>query len=70
MSSYRVDNWSEYNRSLINRGSLTLWISDDAVNKLLEKKVIGKNGRPVIDSNCFASIKMAGQRQLERVPKP
>jgi len=51
MSSYRLDNWSEYNRSLINRGSLTLWISDDAVNKWLEKKVISKNGRPVIDSN-------------------
>jgi Transposase DDE domain len=26
---YRVKNWPEYNRSLIARGSLTLWISDD-----------------------------------------
>lgn len=26
---YKVRNWSEYNQSLIKRGSLTLWISDD-----------------------------------------
>lgn len=26
---YHVKNWSEYNKSLIQRGSLTLWISDD-----------------------------------------
>lgn len=51
MSSYRVDNWSEYNRSLINRGSLTLWMSDDAIDKWLQPKVKGKNGHPVIYSN-------------------
>jgi hypothetical protein len=26
---YKIRNWSQYNTSLINRGSLTLWISDD-----------------------------------------
>ena len=26
---YRITNWKEYNQSLINRGSLTLWISDN-----------------------------------------
>lgn len=51
MSSYRVDNWSEYNKSLINRGSLTLWISDDAISKWLEPKSKGKNGHPTIYSN-------------------
>jgi hypothetical protein len=28
---YKVTNWNEYNRSLKNRGSLTLWLSDDVV---------------------------------------
>ena len=26
---YRVQNWSEYDRALVKRGSLTVWISDD-----------------------------------------
>jgi hypothetical protein len=26
---YRIRNWGEYNRSLMNRGSLQLWMSDD-----------------------------------------
>ena len=28
---YRVRNWPAYNESLVKRGSLTLWISPDAV---------------------------------------
>ena len=28
-NKYHVKNWSEYNKALIKRGSLTLWISDD-----------------------------------------
>jgi len=27
--AYRVKNWKEYNKSLVNRGSLTVWIPDD-----------------------------------------
>jgi hypothetical protein len=26
---YKVRNWSDYNKSLVKRGSLTLWISED-----------------------------------------
>jgi hypothetical protein len=29
---YKIRNWSQYNTSLINRGSLTLWISDDIIS--------------------------------------
>jgi IS5 family transposase len=29
--TYKVKNWKQYNRSLINRGNLTLWFSEDAV---------------------------------------
>jgi IS5 family transposase len=28
---YRVRNWSEYDRALVNRGSLTIWISEEAI---------------------------------------
>src|SRR5689334_15350582 len=29
--SYKVRNWKQYNRALINRGNLTLWFSEDAI---------------------------------------
>jgi len=28
---YRVKNWPEYDRALVQRGAVTLWISDDAI---------------------------------------
>lgn len=30
-SVYRIRNWSDYDRALVQRGSLTLWIGDDAL---------------------------------------
>ena len=30
-AQYRVRNWAEYNQSLVKRGSMTLWISDDVL---------------------------------------
>lgn len=28
---YRLSNWSEYNRALVQRGSLTVWLSEEAI---------------------------------------
>jgi Transposase DDE domain len=33
---YKVKNWSEYNKSLKNRGDITFWLSDDALGRLLK----------------------------------
>jgi len=30
---YRVENWSDYNKALIQRGSLTVWFSEDVIQK-------------------------------------
>jgi hypothetical protein len=30
--AYRVRNWADYNQSLVKRGSMTLWISDDVLS--------------------------------------
>ena len=30
-TKYRVGNWSEYDRSLVQRGDLTIWISEGAI---------------------------------------
>jgi hypothetical protein len=43
MSQYRVRNWSEYNKGLKQRGSLTFWMSEE----LLANWVVGeKSGKP------------------------
>lgn len=43
---YRITNWAKYNRSLVERGSLTIWIDEDATKKWMAPKEKGKNGRP------------------------
>ena len=30
-TNYRVNNWPEYDQALVQRGDITLWISDDAI---------------------------------------
>jgi hypothetical protein len=29
--TYKLRNWKEYNKALVNRGNLTLWISEETV---------------------------------------
>ena len=31
-TNYRVDNWAEYDRALVQRGDITLWIPTDATD--------------------------------------
>ena len=50
-AKYRIRNWNEYNRSLIQRGSLTVWLSEDAVKKWIAPRKIGKKGRPELFSD-------------------
>ncbi len=36
-AKYKVKNWGEYNKSLQNRGSLTIWFDDNAIKKWYAK---------------------------------
>ena len=51
MKRYRVGNWSEYNKSLINRGSLTVWFDQDSLQKWASTGEAKKRGRPQIYSD-------------------
>jgi hypothetical protein len=31
-TAYRVKNWAEYDKALRDRGDITLWISQDAID--------------------------------------
>jgi hypothetical protein len=30
-TTYKMQNWSEYNDALVERGSLTVWTSEEAI---------------------------------------
>lgn len=49
--SYRIRNWSEYNKSLVNRGSITFWFSDDYVQHWMNDERDQRRGRPKIYSD-------------------
>jgi len=44
-TKYRLRNWSDYNRSLRNRGSLTFWISQELIENWNEAEQTGERGR-------------------------
>lgn len=44
--TYRLRNWSEYSASLVQRGSLTLWVSDELLEAWRESERTGKRGAP------------------------
>lgn len=62
MSRYKVRNWSQYNESLKKRGSLSLWISEDAIKKWKSPKNPRFIGAPQKYSNdailCMMMIKV------------
>lgn len=43
-ATYRIRNWSQYNAALERRGSLTFWISQDAIDSWTTDKLTGKPG--------------------------
>ena len=43
-TAYRIRNWSEYNASLKQRGSLTIWISSEAIANWTPDELTGEPG--------------------------
>jgi hypothetical protein len=50
-TKYKITNWADYNKSLINRGSITFWFSEDVIAKWRSSKQTGKKGHPEIYSD-------------------
>ena len=67
MKRYRIDNWSEYTRSLIKRGSLTIWVEDEAIDGWLAHRRLKKRGRPQTYSN-EAILMMLILREIYSLP--
>lgn len=46
-NKYRVTNWPEYDRALVNRGSLTVWFEEEHVRNNWKPAPTGKRGAPI-----------------------
>jgi IS5 family transposase len=57
---YRLRNWKEYNKALVSRGSLTVWISEDVLSQWHNQARTGKRGKPLAYSDtailCMATV--------------
>jgi IS5 family transposase len=45
-AKYRLRNWKQYNESLVKRGSLTIWFSEDVISAWNNHARTGKRGHP------------------------
>jgi hypothetical protein len=59
--TYRLRNWKHYNAALVQRGNLTLWVSDDVITAWRDTQETGKRGKPRTYSDtavlCMATLK-------------
>lgn len=58
--TYHLRNWSEYNRALVERGSLTLWVSEDVLQAWHNHARTGRRGKPATYTDtailCMATL--------------
>jgi hypothetical protein len=45
-STYHIHNWREYYKALVQRGSITFWFSEEAINKCYSTSFTGEKRRP------------------------
>jgi IS5 family transposase len=71
-AGYRLRNWSEYNRALVQRGSLTLWFSAEVLRVWRNSERTGKRGHPrtysdtaILTMATVQEIYQLGVRQTE-----
>jgi IS5 family transposase len=64
-TQYRIRNWSEYNAALKQRGSLTFWVSEEALEQWLETEKTGQRGASRTYSNTAIEV-MATLKALYR----
>ena len=58
---YKTNNWKQYNQALINRGSLTFWIDEEAISAWKQDKQ-HKRGRPRLFSDLAITTALVVKR--------
>lgn len=66
-TKYHITNWSAYNKALVSRGSLTLWVSQEALASWRAAKLHHKNGHPFeFSDDCIVLLGIL--REVYRLP--
>ncbi len=65
--AYRLSNWSQYNKALVRRGSLTVWLSEDVLSTWHNTARTGKRGKPA-DYTDTAILCMATLEEVYGLP--
>lgn len=65
--SYKITNWSKYNESLVQRGDITFWFSDETIQQWGHPNDEIKVGRPFVYSDTAIETMLA-LRELFRLP--
>lgn len=65
--SYKITNWSKYNESLVRRGDITFWFSDDVVDEWKHRNEVKRRGRPFRYSDTAIETLLV-LRELFRLP--
>jgi hypothetical protein len=59
---YHIRNWSDYNKALVKRGSLTIWFDKNSIDSWYNNARTGKKGRPLeysdLSIQCCLTLKM------------
>ena len=50
-SLHPITNWPLYNKSLLNRGSLTFWVDTEAMNNWFHQSHYARRGRSQLDTD-------------------
>jgi Transposase DDE domain len=71
-TKYHLRNWRNYNRALVQRGSLTVWFSSEVLNVWKNTQRTGKRGHPqtysetaILTMATLQEIYHLGVRQTE-----
>jgi len=60
-TKYRVKNWAAYDRSLVARGDITLWITPEALKAWRPKPAGRRGAQPCSASgHSFISVRVLG----------
>jgi hypothetical protein len=65
--SYRLRNWSQYNKALVQRGSLSVWISEEVLSTWHNRARTGERGKPAFYADT-AILCMATVEEVYRLP--
>ena len=64
---YKITNWSKYNESLVQRGSVTFWFSEDVLSQWHHSNLQPRRGHPFVFSDTAIECLLV-LRELFQLP--